>query len=388
MVNETSVRPLRIVHCFRSPVGGIFRHVRDLATAQSAAGHQIGIVCDSSTGGDYEDRLFDGIRDRLALGVHRIPMQRHIGPGDVLAGIKTYGIIKKLRPDILHGHGAKGGVYSRIFGTVLRVFRSRVARFYSPHGGSLHFGKDEWEGKLVFAAERMMEPLTDAIIFVSQYERDSYIQKLGPPKCPDVVIYNGLTEADFEKAEAPAGAADFLYVGMMRDLKGPDMFIGAIAEAERLAKRRLSAVLVGDGADKPRYVRMTETLGLSDRVRFRDPMPVREAFRLGQTVVVPSRAEAMPYIVLETLAADKPVIATRVGGIPEILAGDPSALVAPTMQALAEKMAEVAANPSAYAKKMPDHEDIRRRFGAAAMAQAIEEVYKAALEGRLTSSLS
>ncbi|RCS23094.1 glycosyltransferase family 1 protein [Phyllobacterium salinisoli] len=380
---EPVFRPLRIVHCFRSPVGGIFRHVRDLATAQSAAGHQVGIICDSSTGGAYEDHLFDGIRDKLALGVHRIAMQRHIGPGDMFAGIKTFAVIKKLRPDILHGHGAKGGVYSRIFGSVLRVSRSRVARFYSPHGGSLHFGKDELEGKLVFAAERMMEPLTDAIIFVSQYERDSYIQKLGRPKCPSVVIYNGLTDADFVKVEAPAEAADFLYVGMMRDLKGPDMFIGAIAEAERLAKRRLSAVLVGDGADKPRYIRLAGELGLADRVQFRDPMPVREAFRLGRTVVVPSRAEAMPYIVLETLAAAKPILATHVGGIPEILAMEPSALVAPTVKALAEKMAEIAADPSAYRRGMPNHEDIRRRFGAAAMAQAIEEVYRAALVERV-----
>ena len=51
-------RKLRIVHCFRSPVGGIFRHVRDLTEAQVAAGHLVGIVCDSTTGGDFEERLF------------------------------------------------------------------------------------------------------------------------------------------------------------------------------------------------------------------------------------------------------------------------------------------------------------------------------------------
>ena len=64
--------PLRIVHLFRSPVGGIFRHVRDLVEAQHAAGHLVGIVCDSSTGGEYEDRLFDTIRPKLALGLQRL----------------------------------------------------------------------------------------------------------------------------------------------------------------------------------------------------------------------------------------------------------------------------------------------------------------------------
>jgi hypothetical protein len=76
---------LRIVHCFRSPVGGIFRHVRDLTEAQAAAGHLVGIVCDSTTGGDFEERLFEELKPNLALGVSRTPMQRHIGPGDVAA---------------------------------------------------------------------------------------------------------------------------------------------------------------------------------------------------------------------------------------------------------------------------------------------------------------
>ena len=89
-------RSLRIVHCFRSPVGGIFRHVRDLAHAQAAAGHLVGIVCDSSTGGDYEDRLFDQISGTLALGIHRTPMQRHVGPGDIAAAYGGYGALDGL----------------------------------------------------------------------------------------------------------------------------------------------------------------------------------------------------------------------------------------------------------------------------------------------------
>ena len=106
-------RKLRIVHCFRSPVGGIFRHVRDLADAQLAAGHDVGIVCDSTTGGEYEERLFAEIEKKLTLGVRRTPMQRHVGPGDVSAAWRTWRILSDLKPDILHGHGAKGGAYAR-----------------------------------------------------------------------------------------------------------------------------------------------------------------------------------------------------------------------------------------------------------------------------------
>ena len=148
---------LRIVHCFRSPVGGIFRHVRDLAQAQVAAGHAVGIVCDSTTGGEFEERLFDEMKEILALGVWRTPMQRHVGPGDIAAAWRTYRIIKELKPDVLHGHGAKGGVYARMFGSLLRVSRSRVARLYSPHGGSLHYDEGTLTGKLFFGLERLME---------------------------------------------------------------------------------------------------------------------------------------------------------------------------------------------------------------------------------------
>ncbi|MGO4839069.1 glycosyltransferase, partial [Rhizobiaceae sp. 2RAB30] len=160
-----------MVHCFRSPVGGIFRHVRDLVEAQVAAGHSVGIVCDSTTGGTFEEKLFDGIRPMLALGVSRTPMQRHIGLGDITSAWRTLKIIKELQPDVLHGHGAKGGVYARVFGSLLRVSRSRVARLYSAHGGSLHYDETTATGKFFFALERAMERFTDHLLFVSEYER-------------------------------------------------------------------------------------------------------------------------------------------------------------------------------------------------------------------------
>ena len=98
---------LRIVHCFRSPVGGIFRHVRDLVIAQAEAGHEVGILCDSSTGGEHEDRLFEQIQPQLALGLMRIPMRRAIGPGDLVALWRSFLHLRRLKPDILHSHGSR-----------------------------------------------------------------------------------------------------------------------------------------------------------------------------------------------------------------------------------------------------------------------------------------
>jgi glycosyltransferase involved in cell wall biosynthesis len=372
-------RKLRIVHCFRSPVGGIFRHVRDLTEAQVAAGHTVGIVCDSTTGGMFEERLFDTLRPLLALGVSRTPMQRHVGLGDIASAWRTLKIIKELRPDVLHGHGAKGGVYARLFGSLLRVSRSRVARVYSAHGGSLHCDETTATGKFFFALERLMERVTDHLLFVSDYERRVFLRKIGEPKVPNSLIYNGLRANEFDTVEARPDAADFLYIGMMRNLKGPDIFIDAIAETGKRLGRPVSAVLVGDGEDKPRYQAQAERLGNSAQMTFLSAMPAREAFALAEVVVVPSRAEAMPYIVLEALAAGKPMIATSVGGIPEIFGSDSAALARPDAGEIAGRMVAALRDPAGFRALMPTPRTLRSRFGADVMAAGIEQAYFAAL---------
>ena len=370
---------MRIVHCFRSPVGGIFRHVRDLSEAQAAVGHEVGIVCDSTTGGDYEDRLFAEISGKLALGVSRTPMQRHLGSGDAAAALRTLKIIQQLRPDVLHGHGAKGGAYARLFGTVLGTSGRKVARIYSPHGGSLHYDAKSLAGRFFFGLERWMGRITDHLFFVSLYEQRAYERKIGKPRALSTLVYNGLKAAEFAPVTDAPDAADFLYIGMMRDLKGPDLFINALKEAEIRTGRQLSAVMVGDGDDLPKYIAQAKALGFGERITFHPAMPARSAFALGRTMVVPSRAEAMPYIVLEALAAGKPLIATAVGGIPEVFGENSPALVWPSISSLCEKMALVLSDESAYRRLMPSLDELKARFGADVMAQHIEAVYRETL---------
>ena len=372
-------KKLRIVHCFRSPVGGIFRHVRDLTEAQVADGHDVGIVCDSTTGGAFEEKLFSDLESSLKLGVRRTPMQRHIGPGDIASAYRTYRIIKQLQPDVVHGHGAKGGVYARLFGSLLRVSRSRVARLYSPHGGSLHYDEKTLTGQFFFMLERLMERFTDHLLFVSDYELRTFRRKIGEPPIPNSLVYNGLRQSEFEPVPANQDAADFLYVGMMRDLKGPDLFIDALARAEQATGRQLSAAMVGDGDDLPKYKAQVAALGLTNRVAFHPPMPARQAFQLARIIVVPSRAEAMPYIVLEALAAGMPMIASAVGGIPEIFGPDSPALTRPDAGEIAIAMAGAVADVAKYRAVMPGRADLEGRFSAAVMAKHIETAYFDAL---------
>jgi glycosyltransferase involved in cell wall biosynthesis len=369
--------PLRILHCFRSPVGGIFRHVRDLVEEHRAAGHEVGILCDSSTGGEHEDRLFDTIRPQLSLGLTRIPMRRSIAPSDLAALYRSYKHIKSLRPDILHGHGAKGGVLARLIGSALRVNRYCVARLYSPHGGSLHFDRSSLSGKVVLQLERFQERFGDALVFVCDYERRTYEEKVGKPLKTARVIYNGIGEAEFEPVPAVSSAVDFLYIGMLRDLKGPDVFIDAFARTERAMGRPLSALMVGDGPDRERYEAMISERGLGRRLTMMPAMPARKAFALTNFVVVPSRAEAMPYIVLEALAAGKPVIASRVGGIPEVLGVKSAALAVPgDATSLSDVMTQALQTPEWHDRVMPKPSDFKAVFSASVMADDMLHLYQ------------
>ncbi|HEX2255648.1 MAG TPA: glycosyltransferase family 4 protein [Afifellaceae bacterium] len=375
-------RTLGIVHVVRAPIGGIFRHVADLARAQTAAGHRVGVICDSLTGGDFERRIIDELRPGLAWGVERIPMQRALGPRDLASSLAVAHSLAALGPDVVHCHGAKGGVFGRVAAALLRARGRRMAAFYAPHGGSLHYDSRSLAARVYFAVERSLELLTDGLVHVSQYEAATYCAKVGAPRCPASVVHNGLRPEEFEPVEPLAGAADFLFIGMLRDLKGVDVFLDALARLDGGA----GAVIVGEGepADEARYRRMADELGIAGRVCFRPPMPARQAFAMARTLVVPSRAESMPYIVLEAAAAGMPLIAARVGGIPEIFQGEADRLVPPAdAVALAEAMRAALSEPHTAAKQAAVRRArLAERFSLSRMAGQVEAIYREALERR------
>ena len=375
-------KSLAIVHVTRSPVGGIFRHIADLAWAQDMAGDAAGLICDSGSGGAFEEERIAALAPRLKLGIARIPMRRAIGPGDIAATIGMAGQIAGMRPDVVHAHGAKGGLYGRLATLAERRRGRHVVSFYAPHGGSLHYDRASLSGRVFFAVERALEHITDGLIHVSAYEAETYREKIGAPHCPAYVVLNGLRPEEFEPAIPGPGAADFLFIGELRDLKGVDVLIEALAILRREGEMP-RALIVGRGspADERRYQESVATAGLSGLVEFRPPMPARQAFALARTIVAPSRAESMPYLVLEAAAAGMPIIATRVGGIPEILGGQGRLVPPGDPQSLAREMlASLSARPA-----MPPHAHLKQKFSLDAMAARIGDLYREALERRYSS---
>jgi glycosyltransferase involved in cell wall biosynthesis len=311
--------PLRILHVLRAPVGGLFRHVIDLARAQTARGHAVGLIADSNSGGEAAARALSDLQPALQLGIARVSMSRHVGASD-LAAIRSVAARARKSADILHGHGAKGGAYARLApGTALRV--------YTPHGGSLHYSPASPLGLAYLAAERAMKRRTDLVLFESEFARATYRHKIGEPGLARVV-HNGVAPDELVPVEPEADAVDFIYLGELRRLKGVFVLMDALSllAAEGWTG---SAIFYGDGPDRTALEARAEALGLVHQLHFPGPAPARLAFRSGRVLVVPSLAESLPYVVLEAAAAAVPMVATRVGGIPEIFGPDADALVPP-----------------------------------------------------------
>ncbi len=374
---------LKIVHVVRAPIGGIFRHIVDLADAQSTAGHEVGIVCDSSTGGQFEDDIIARVALRLALGATRFPMRRGVSLTDFAAARRVLTLLAALQPDVLHCHGAKGGLYGRMIAAWLGRKRP-IACLYAPHGGTLHFAETSLEGRIYFRVERALERLTDALIHVSAYEAETYRRKIGVPRCQAVVIRNGLREEEFIEVTPRDDAADLLLLGMLRDLKGTDVFLEAIAKLKSGYGRAVTAQVVGQAEEPEHYRELARSLGIADNITFREPMPARQAFASARAIVVPSRAESMPYVALEAIAAGMPIIATHVGGIPEIFGPAADELVAPgDPGALAEAIDEMLAHPARSAAATVARRDwLRPRFNITTMRTRIESLYREILAGK------
>ncbi len=338
MREDSSSTPLTIVHVLRAPSGGLFRHVIDLSREQAARGCRVGVIADSSTGGTRADELFRELSPSLALGAHRIPMQRAPGLGDAANIIKIGRLLSRLAPDVVHGHGSKGGLYARAPGL---AGRGQVVRAYTPHGGSFFFSSG-LQGAMYMGVERLLARVTDLFLFESAYIRERFEQSVQAPHERKHVSLNGISEAEFARVPPADDAADFLYIGELRALKGIDTLLDALALSTD--KHAWTLNLVGAGPEDAQLRERASALGLGERVRFLGAMPARQAFSKGRAIVVPSRAESLPYVVIEAAAAQLPMVATRVGGIPEIMGPFADELIAPDdPEALANAMKKLKA---------------------------------------------
>ena len=374
----TSDQPLRILHVVRAPVGGIFRHILDVANGQIARGHHVGIIADSITGGERANVALREIEPRLKLGVQRVAIGREPRFGDFSVWLQIVRLIWKLKPDVVHGHGAKAGAYVR-----LRPRSKNRIRIYTPHGGSLHYPLNTLKGRFYSGLERALMNSTELFLFESAFARDTYQRTVGTPAGLVRCVFNGVTAEEFEPVVRDDDATDLVYVGEFRHIKGADLLIEAVARL-RADGRPVTLTLGGDGEEFEKLKDQVKRLSLGDAVRFIGHVKARFGFSKGSLLVVPSRGDSMPYVVIEAGAAGIPMIAANVGGIPEIFGSLTDALFAPSNAgAMADAIKAALDNPAAtQARAEQLRERISAHFSQNAMVDGVLAGYRDAFAKR------
>jgi glycosyltransferase involved in cell wall biosynthesis len=384
-MTDTALPRLRILHVFRAPLGGLFRHVLDLARGQAERGHDVGIFCDSTTGGSRADDVFAELSDKLTLGITRVAMSRYPSVTDARAQISAISVRSRLAPDIVHCHGSKGGLYGRLPALVSPGRRYVTA--YTPHGGSFNYKPGGTEHKVYMAVERLLEGATDMFLFESRFIAGRFEAHIGHmPRTDHRIVLNGISDPEFEPIDHADATFDLVYLGELRSAKGIDTLIDALSLLKSRDGLTPRMLIVGSGPDEAALRALTVSRGIAGQCVFEPPGPIRRALSRAHVMVVPSRAESLPYVILEAAAAAQPLVSTDVGGINEIYGPHHKHRLIPTNDpvilagAIAKALATPDAQRSADAADLAQH--VRENFRLDSMIDGVIAAYRDAMAKR------
>jgi glycosyltransferase involved in cell wall biosynthesis len=275
---------------------------------------------------------------------------------DVLGLIELLALIHRRRPDIVHASSSKAGILGRLAAWLTGV----PIRIFTVHGWAFtaYAGPAGW---LYRVAERSMRPLTSATICVAEYERRAGVVAGACRAEQTVVIPNAVEVSALPRAVQRGGVVELISVGRLR---APKDFITLARALARLERGSFRAVFVGDGPDRSMIEAEVQLLGLGDSVRLLgDRSDVPRLLAAADVFVCSSRSEGMPVSIIEAMAVGLPVVASAVGGIPEMVANERTGLlVAP---------GAVAALADALARLVGDRR-LREQMGGAGRKEALE----------------
>lgn len=361
---------MKILHITRSTLGGIGRHIADLSQEQAIAGHEVGVVAGPSSMNEEHHAFTHAAAETFKLGRHHLVMSRDVTATDLQDMVQYARLVRRIRPDIVHAHGAKAGVLARLTpGIATRTI-------YSPHGGSLHQMGHGRASAVYKRLERTAERRTTSLVHASHYEAKAYRELVGQPNCPAQVVPNGIRSDEFQPRKLDPKPADFLFVGELRDLKGIDLLLEAMLNLSKVEGFTPTLAVVGTGTreDLTRYQELSQPI--RSRVAFHGYLPTAKALKLGKTLVLPSRAESFPYILLEAAAADVPIVAADVGGVREILTDGAGMFPKGDLAALERTLTLHLQNPATDERAVQDRRRyVEANFLVSRMAQAIENIY-------------
>jgi glycosyltransferase involved in cell wall biosynthesis len=325
LADETKV--LRLIA--RLNMGGPALHVAYLTRGLDERGYRTTLAAGSLARGEGSMSF---VADELGVEVRPVPqLHREVSPiGDPSSVATIARLIKEIRPEILHTHTAKAGAVGRAAALMAGDSRPPII-VHTFHGHVLRGYFDPVRTAAYREVERSLARVTTRLVAVSPEVRDELVELGVAPEEKFSVIRLGIdldqriVEGTGDGAELrrafgiPADAFVVGWIGRMTAIKHlPDV----LAAFARLRDRGVDArlCLVGDGPDRSDVERRAHDLGIARFVLSlgyqRDVAPY---YRLFDALLLPSGNEGTPVVAIESLAAGTPVVATRVGGIPDVV---------------------------------------------------------------------
>lgn len=379
---------LRIVTNSTKEPGGAANHVYYLAAKIDQKKYMTTVAC--GRGQDLISKL-----TRANIGVKVIPtMIRKPSFGhDFLTVLHLFRIIRHDSYDIIATHGSKAGFLGRV-----AAFSARAPIIvFTAHGFIFNESINRLKKRLFIWMERLGSKLTHRIITISNYDKKSAVFNRVSAEYKLKTIYNGIDVADFNKdkgnyTKAALGLNDnSLVIGSVANFfpnKGLHYLIKGVSE---LVKRHpnLALLLVGDGPLRNELIEETKEFNLTNKVFFLGHVDnVSHVLKLFDIFVLPSLKEGFPWAILEAMAAKKAIVATKVGGIPEMIVdGESGVLIKPgDIESLVRKTHDLLADPQ-LRDELGEHAQKRvaQEFTLKRMIQETESFYQELIRERLSS---
>ncbi len=373
---------MHVLHVIEATIGGTRRHVVDATRGLAKRGVRVSLVASALREprfrADLQALANDGVE------VFELPMVRALRPWtDVghLAALRK--LLQRQRPDIVHTHSSKAGALGR-----LASWSSGVgARVHTPHTFAFLFGAMfSGSSRTLFKViEKELARHTERFIAVSDDEAGTFESAGFIPAAKVRVVPNGVDPRRWNAARAlprtklglPDGVPCAAVVGLLNVAKGQDLALRALALP---GMESLHLVLVGSGETEGELRELARSLGVESRAHFlgwRDDVP--EVLASVDVLLLPSRWEGMPYIVLEAMAAGKPVVATRVDGARSIVAAAQCGRLCDVESegALAASLREVLALPESERRKLGEsgRRAVKERYTLEHMVDGLVKVY-------------
>jgi glycosyltransferase involved in cell wall biosynthesis len=338
-------RPTRVIRIIaRLNVGGPAKHVVWLTAGLQEAGFDSLLVAGRVPEGEEDMGYF--AEDAGVSPLYIPEMSREIALNDLVTVWKLFRLFLRWRPDIVHTHTAKAGTVGRSAGFLYRwltpgtlVGKPRQCKFvHTYHGHVFHSYYGRRRTQLFLAIERLLARLaTDRLIVVSKQQSIEIGEKFRVGRSGQIkVIPLGLDLEIFtDHAERRAKFRHELYVpddailvgivGRLTEIKNHEMFLNVVARLKAIdpACRRQGAVrfiVIGDGLLRETLAAQSHALGLEKDVIFVGSRKDPEYFYPALDVVaLTSRNEGTPLTLIEAMANERPVVATSVGGVVDLL---------------------------------------------------------------------